>query len=110
MSARRRARLAVAMAEDLSHGSGEDKRPGKKLRRSMDLDEFFKREFAEHEAVMRATLAHCEAPFRALADRAAAAIGAGGKLLFFGNGGSAADAQHLATELAVRYVKDRVPI
>ncbi len=34
----------------------------------------------------------------------------GGKLLFFGNGGSAADAQHLATELTVRYVKDRAAI
>ena len=34
----------------------------------------------------------------------------GGKLLFFGNGGSAADAQHLATELTVRYMKDRKPI
>jgi D-sedoheptulose 7-phosphate isomerase len=76
----------------------------------MDLEAFFKREFAEHEAVVRATLAQCEAPFRALAAAAAAAIGAGGKLLFFGNGGSAADAQHLATELTVRYIKDRVPI
>jgi len=76
----------------------------------MDLEAFFKREFAEHEAVVRATLAQCEAPFRALAAAAAAAIGAGGKLLFFGNGGSAADAQHLATELTVRYVKDRAPI
>jgi D-sedoheptulose 7-phosphate isomerase len=27
--------------------------------------------------------------------------------LFFGNGGSAADAQHLATELSVRFVSDR---
>ncbi len=31
----------------------------------------------------------------------------GGKLLFCGNGGSAADAQHLATEYVVRYVKNR---
>ncbi len=31
----------------------------------------------------------------------------GGKLLFFGNGGSAADAQHLATELTVRFEKNR---
>ena len=34
----------------------------------------------------------------------------GGKLLLFGNGGSAADAQHLATELTVRYKRDRAPI
>ncbi|MEG3641574.1 D-sedoheptulose-7-phosphate isomerase [Magnetococcus sp. PR-3] len=32
----------------------------------------------------------------------AQALGAGGKLLFCGNGGSAADAQHLAAELLVR--------
>ncbi len=37
-------------------------------------------------------------------------IRGGGKILFFGNGGSAADAQHLATELSVRYIKDRAPI
>jgi D-sedoheptulose 7-phosphate isomerase len=32
-----------------------------------------------------------------------AALGAGGTLFFAGNGGSAADAQHLATEYVVRY-------
>lgn len=30
-----------------------------------------------------------------------------GKIIFFGNGGSAADAQHLATEITVRYKKNR---
>jgi D-sedoheptulose 7-phosphate isomerase len=34
----------------------------------------------------------------------------GGKLLFFGNGGSAADAQHIAAELVVRYKSDRKAI
>lgn len=37
-------------------------------------------------------------------------INAGGKLLFMGNGGSAADAQHLAAEFMVRYKKERKPI
>jgi len=32
---------------------------------------------------------------------------AGGKLLFFGNGGSAADAQHLAAEFVGRFVRER---
>ena len=32
------------------------------------------------------------------------------KLIFFGNGGSAADAQHIATELVVRYKKNRKSI
>jgi D-sedoheptulose 7-phosphate isomerase len=30
--------------------------------------------------------------------------------MFFGNGGSAADAQHIATELTIRYKHDRVAI
>ncbi len=33
-----------------------------------------------------------------------------GKLLFCGNGGSAADAQHLASEFSGRYYKDRAPL
>ncbi len=32
---------------------------------------------------------------------------AGGKVMFFGNGGSAADAQHLAAEFTGRYMKER---
>jgi D-sedoheptulose 7-phosphate isomerase len=36
------------------------------------------------------------------AERSATALRAGGKIIFFGNGGSAADAQHLAAELVVR--------
>ncbi len=34
-------------------------------------------------------------------------LGAGGTLFFCGNGGSAADAQHLATEYVVRFRRDR---
>jgi phosphoheptose isomerase len=34
----------------------------------------------------------------------------GGKLLVFGNGGSAADAQHLAGELVGRFERDRAPL
>ncbi|HEX4601630.1 MAG TPA: SIS domain-containing protein [Gemmatimonadales bacterium] len=43
----------------------------------------------------------------AIADRYAAALRAGGTLFFAGNGGSAADAQHLATEYVVRYQSNR---
>ncbi|MCL6566846.1 MAG: D-sedoheptulose 7-phosphate isomerase [Acidobacteriia bacterium] len=41
------------------------------------------------------------------AERAAATIAAGGKVVLFGNGGSAADAQHIAAELVVRLRRDR---
>ncbi|RUO78182.1 phosphoheptose isomerase [Idiomarina tyrosinivorans] len=34
----------------------------------------------------------------------------GGKIVFFGNGGSAADSQHLAAEFMVRYKQERGPL
>lgn len=42
-----------------------------------------------------------------IAARYAVTLRAGGKLLFAGNGGSAADAQHLAAEYVVRLQEDR---
>ncbi len=39
-----------------------------------------------------------------------ACIGNGGKLMFCGNGGSAADAQHMATEYVVRFQRNRRPV
>jgi len=41
------------------------------------------------------------------AEKSAAALRSGGKIVFFGNGGSAADALHLAAELVVRLRTDR---
>ena len=46
----------------------------------------------------------------AIADRVIAALRAGGKILLIGNGGSAADAQHIAAELVGRYAFDRAPL
>ena len=41
------------------------------------------------------------------ADKMAACLKQGNKLLFFGNGGSASDSQHLAAEFVGRYEKER---
>ena len=41
------------------------------------------------------------------AEKSATALRGGGKIVFFGNGGSAADALHLAAELVVRLRTDR---
>src|SRR5271165_2216639 len=41
------------------------------------------------------------------AEKSAVALRGGGKIVFFGNGGSAADALHLAAELVVRLRADR---
>jgi D-sedoheptulose 7-phosphate isomerase len=46
----------------------------------------------------------------AVAGRYAAVLRKGGTLFFCGNGGSAADAQHLAAEYVVRYTADRKPL
>lgn len=76
----------------------------------MDLAAFFDSEMEEHAAVARATRRDLSATFQALVTVSAKSLRDGGKLLFFGNGGSAADCQHLATELTVRYKTDRAPI
>lgn len=44
------------------------------------------------------------------ADALVSAYKAGHKALFFGNGGSAADAQHLAAEFVGRYLRERGPM
>ena len=77
---------------------------------NMDLEVFFKAEFAEHQSVAVASEAVLVDSFVRLVNCGVQVILNGGKVLLFGNGGSAADAQHLATELTVRYSCDREPI
>ena len=50
------------------------------------------------------------AAIETVTDHLAAVIQAGGSIFFCGNGGSAADAQHLATELSGRFFIDRKAI
>lgn len=69
--------------------------------------DYFKAGFEEHLTVARATAGSLADSFDRLVVAATDALSGGGKLLFFGNGGSAADAQHLATELTVRFQADR---
>ncbi len=74
------------------------------------LESFWHNEFTEHEDVTALTRHALLEPFEQLVKAATDCIEAGGKIFFFGNGGSAADAQHLATELTARYKKDRQAI
>ena len=46
----------------------------------------------------------------AIAGEMAKALKNGNKVVLFGNGGSAADAEHIATELAGKFIKDRAPL
>jgi len=75
-----------------------------------DLNAYLDAEFTEHDEVFHATRNNVREAFRALLTACTATLRAGGKLMFFGNGGSAADAQHLATELTVRFRDDRAPL
>jgi D-sedoheptulose 7-phosphate isomerase len=60
--------------------------------------------------VHRRFIAACLPDLLRAADALIAAYKAGRKALFFGNGGSAADAQHLAAEFVGRYLHDRRPL
>lgn len=61
-------------------------------------------ESVEHH---RRFLADLVPALAAIGNRTAAAVRAGGQVLFFGNGGSASQAQHLAAELVNRFERDR---
>ena len=64
---------------------------------------------AETRATMErlARMAEEDGIFEKMAELLCSTLAAGGKILFAGNGGSAADCQHLAGELVVRFRKDR---
>ena len=79
----------------------------------MVLDEhpdFFGQAVKEHAEVLGTVGSKLRKPFGELLEVCIKSIQNDGKILFFGNGGSAADAQHLATELTVRFRRDRAPI
>ena len=65
------------------------------------------RELHEHLELVPAVQRQCLGELRRLAGLCVKSLQSGGNVLFFGNGGSAADAQHLAAELTVRFIRDR---
>jgi D-sedoheptulose 7-phosphate isomerase len=79
-------------------------------RSSFNVATFLQGELREHREVFEATASAIDRPFSAVLDVIENSVRAGGKLLLFGNGGSAADAQHIAAELVIRYKTDRAAI
>lgn len=71
------------------------------------MKEVITRAFDESVRVKQAFLRDSIDDIVQAVDAVVTAFNNGNKLLIFGNGGSAADAQHLATELSVRYRADR---
>ena len=73
------------------------------------LEERIRLELDQVAANMR-LLGDAAATIAAAAEIMKRSLQSGGKIMFCGNGGSAADAQHLAAELMGRYLKDRAPL
>lgn len=76
----------------------------------MNIEKLFLSEIKDHITVSHSTIHETKIPFINLCEIAITALENGNKIMFFGNGGSAADAQHLAAELIVRYKINRDPI
>ncbi len=66
----------------------------------------FLAELKEHQSMM-AQLANCSGAIEAAGELLINTLRQGGKVLLCGNGGSAADSQHIAAEFVVRYEKRR---
>jgi len=73
------------------------------------MSSLFLRNLDEHQQLMDA-LRTLDPQVLVAGRRLAGLLSAGGKLMFCGNGGSAADSQHLASELTGRFIKDRRPL
>jgi len=74
------------------------------------LKDAIQRSFRESIAAKQDFLRDGLAELAAVIELVAGRFLAGNKLLFFGNGGSAADAQHLAAEFVNRFIMERPPL
>jgi D-sedoheptulose 7-phosphate isomerase len=64
----------------------------------------------DRHAEVTTAMRDCLPQVQAVADELIRRLGAGGVLYTYGNGGSAADAQHLVGELIGRYLRERRPL
>jgi len=71
------------------------------------MEDAIRRQLQNHRAVIDAIERHLTPAISAVGDLLTEALAGGKKLLVMGNGGSAADAQHLAAEIVGRFKLDR---
>ena len=71
------------------------------------MQSIIKHEFSEHLKVSKKTMESICKPIEIAAKICIDSLKKGGKILIIGNGGSAADAQHIAAELVGRYKAER---
>tara|TARA_Y100001978_G_scaffold129640_1_gene115840 strand:+ start:219 stop:821 length:603 start_codon:yes stop_codon:yes gene_type:complete len=75
-----------------------------------NLELFFINQMQEHSMIVERCRQSLLEPFISTVKICTDCVSSGNKILFFGNGGSASDAQHLSTELTVRFSKNRKAI
>lgn len=73
----------------------------------MDFEKIIETNFIESLAVKQKTLEVCKSSIAAAGKMLLEVLETGNKILICGNGGSASDAQHFATELVMRYETNR---
>ena len=72
-----------------------------------EIEKNFKKESNELNNILNIFLSQNNKNFNELCLKSIRAVKNKKKIIFFGNGGSASDSQHLATELTVRFNKNR---
>jgi D-sedoheptulose 7-phosphate isomerase len=70
----------------------------------------FAKHFREHQQVIEACIASLQPASDAASEAIISCLGRGGKILAFGNGGSATQASHLVEELIGRFKETRRPL
>jgi D-sedoheptulose 7-phosphate isomerase len=75
-----------------------------------NFDDLLSDSIAASIRLKQQVLATLKPQLRAAAELLAHAYASGNQAIFFGNGGSAADAQHLAAEMESRFAFDRAPL
>lgn len=96
--------------ELIKHDPGIEKRVRQGAFRSRELLTWIEEEVNESLRVKQAMRQECAETLAEICTALSERLGRGGKLLLFGNGGSAADAQHIAAEFVGRYQCERAAI
>ena len=73
----------------------------------MNMNKIIENELKENILTKEKILAECVGTIEKIGDALSRALKGGKKILFCGNGGSAADAQHIAAELVGRFCQER---
>ncbi len=77
---------------------------------TQNVHDFLKKSLDDTCTALEASVERCSDNISRLIESLVRSLESGGKVLLFGNGGSAADAQHIAAEFVNRFRLDRRPL